>query len=108
LERFCLGPEVRDLYWQYLWGFSIERFDFIGVTEFYEEDIEYFARHYLETPVQAIRLNVGDNGDKEKGGYKIDVSFRKEIESFHARDMDLYQRVLERRLVSQLKCDKMS
>jgi hypothetical protein len=98
IERFCLGPEIRDLYCQYLWGFPIERFDFIGVTEFYEGDLEYFARHYLQTPIEAIRLNVGVKG---KDGYKIDVSLRRKIESFHARDMDLYQRVLERRLTQR-------
>lgn len=94
IERFCLGPEVRDLYWQFLWGFPIEYFDFIGVTEFYEDDLEFFARQYLQTPIEPIMLNVGDKGE---GGYRIDVSLRKKIESFHARDMDLYQRVLEKR-----------
>jgi len=95
IERFCLGPEVRDLYAQFLWGFPIEYFDFIGITEFYEDDHEYFARHYIQTPVTPKRLNVGDRGD---GGYRIDASFRKEIELFHARDMDLYQTALEKRL----------
>lgn len=95
IERFCLGPEVRDLYWQFLWGFPIEHFDFIGFTEFYANDLEYFTRYYLQTPIEPIRLNVGDKGE---GGYQIDVSLRKQIESFHARDMDLYQRALEKRL----------
>ena len=30
LERFCLGPELQNLYGQFLWGFPLERFDFIG------------------------------------------------------------------------------
>jgi hypothetical protein len=94
IERFCFGPEVRDLYWQFLWGFPIEYIDFIGVTEFYGDDLEYFARHYLQTPIELKRLNAGD---KREGSYQIDVSLRKRIESFHARDMDLYQRALEKR-----------
>jgi hypothetical protein len=32
LERFCLGPELRNLYDQFLWGFPIDYFDFIGIT----------------------------------------------------------------------------
>lgn len=98
IERFCLGPEVRDLYWQFLWGFPIEYFHFIGVTEFYEDDLEYFARHYLQAPVEPKRLNVGD---KKEGSYLIDVSLRKKIESFHARDMDFYQKALEKRLTQR-------
>jgi hypothetical protein len=95
IERFCLGPEVRDLYRQFLWGFPIEHFDFIGVTEFYEEDLEYFARHFLQTAIEPKRLNMGDRG---KGGYEIDALLRRKIESFHAGDMGLYQWALEKRL----------
>ena len=36
LERFCLGPEVRNIYSQFLYGFLLEYFSFIGTTEFYE------------------------------------------------------------------------
>ena len=95
IERFCLGPEVRNLYCQFLWGFPIEYFDFIGVTEFYDDDLEYFAQHYLQRLVEPKVRNVGDN---RESGYQIDVSLRKKIESFHAKDMDLYQRALEQRL----------
>jgi len=95
IERFCLGPEVRDLYRQFLWGFPFEYFDFIGITEFYDEDLEYFARHYLQTSLEPQRLNVGDQG---KNDYQIDESFRKKIELFHVRDMTLYKRALEKRL----------
>jgi hypothetical protein len=98
LERFCLGPEVRDLYRQYLWGFPIEYFNFIGITEFYEQDFEYFARHYLRAHIEPKMLNVND---KVESGYQIDVSLRKKIEAYHAKDMDLYQRALEERLKRQ-------
>ncbi|NVO04070.1 MAG: hypothetical protein HXX09_15345 [Bacteroidetes bacterium] len=94
LKRFCLGPEVRNIYTQYLWGFPLEYFDFIGITEFYEEDLQYFGKHFLNTSLEVQKLNVGNEGN---GGYKIDPSFRKEIETFHAKDMELYQRALEMR-----------
>jgi hypothetical protein len=94
IERFCLGPEVRNLYWQFLWGFPIEYFDFIGITEFYENDFAYFTQHYLGDRIEPKRLNVGGNG---RGAYQIDRSFRNDIEKFHDRDIELYQRALERR-----------
>lgn len=78
-----------------LWGFTFENFDFVGITEFYEDDLEYFARHYLKAAVKPTRLNAGEKGEN---GYPIDSSFRKEIELFHARDMELYQRALGNRL----------
>lgn len=98
LERFCLGPELRNIYGEMLWGFPLEYFDFIGITEFYEDDFNYFARHYLDSHMNAQMLNVGDN----KGHpYQIDSHLRKEIEAFHGRDMHLYQRALETR---QARC----
>lgn len=92
VERFCLGPELRNLYWQFLWGFPIDYFDFIGITEFYEDDLAYFGRRYLGGDVKARHLNAGENN-----AYQIDRSFRIEIEAFHNRDMDLYKNALEKR-----------
>jgi hypothetical protein len=93
IERFCLGSEVRNLYWQFLWGFPIHYFDFIGITEFYEDDLAYFSQHYLGAYMQAKRLNI-----RNHSAYEIDRSFRNEIEAFHDRDMELYRNALEKRL----------
>lgn len=94
LERFCLAPEVRNLYSQFLWGFPLEYFAFIGITEFFHEDFAGFARRFMESGMEPERLNIGNPaGD----GYKIPDSLRGDIERFHAKDMDLYHRALEKR-----------
>jgi hypothetical protein len=93
IERFCLGPEVRNLYWQFLWGFPMHYFDFIGITECYEDDLAYFSKHYLGTSVRAKKLNV-----RNQSAYEINRSLRREIEAFHDRDMELYRNALEKRL----------
>jgi hypothetical protein len=95
LEQFCLSPELKDLYGKFLWGFSIENFDFIGITEFYHDDFRYFSKRYLGVDLEIKRLNLGD---REGSEYRIDKSFRKQVEVFHERDMDLYRRSLEMRL----------
>jgi hypothetical protein len=94
IERFCLGPEVRNLYRQFLWGFPLQYFNFIGVTEFYEDDLEYFAQNYLNVSVEPKKINVGDKGN---AGYQIGSPLRSQIEAFHAADMELYQKALEKR-----------
>jgi hypothetical protein len=91
LERFCLGPENRDFYTQYLWGFPLEYFSFIGITEFFEEDHQYFCQRYLGTTSEIKRLNVGPQGGN---AYEIEPPLREEIEQYHAKDMDLYRRAL--------------
>ena len=95
LEQFCLSPELKDLYGKFLWGFSIETFDFIGITEFYDDDFRYFSKRYLGLDLDVKTLN---RGDREGSEYRIDTSFRKQVELFHERDMDLYRRALEMRL----------
>ena len=44
LEQFCLSEQFRNIYTQYLWGFPLENFDFIGITEHYADDLRAFSR----------------------------------------------------------------
>lgn len=94
LEQFCLSPRFRNLYGQYLWAFPVEYFDFIGVTEHYEEDLAYFAENYLAGVLRVEKLNTANT---ETTVYSIDSSLRKRIESYHEQDMALYLRALELR-----------
>ena len=100
LERFCLGPEVKNLYSQFLYGFPLEYFSFIGITEFYDDDFAYFVSHYLGVDMEPEMRNVGKKG-KGIDGYQISETMRNDIESYHSEDMDLYQRVLEMRLTKR-------
>jgi len=92
LERFCLGPEFRNLYSQYMWGFPLEMFDFIGIVEFYEDDLAYLADNYLEASLDICRLNVSDKKDE------IPPELREAIERYHDKDVQLYRRALQMRL----------
>lgn len=94
VERFCLAPELQNLYGQFFWGFPLEYFEFIGITEFYDEDLTYFSRKYLNTCLEAHTENVGT---REGGKYPIEESFRVAIEQFHAYDVGLYKKALELR-----------
>lgn len=91
IERFCLSPELKNLFGQFLWGFPLEYFDFIGITEFYDEDLAYFSEQYLHTDLEPQRENVGK---KEGGTYQIEAGFRAQLEQFHAYDLELYKTAL--------------
>gem|GEM_PF-378007 len=95
LERFCLGPEVRNFYSQFLWGFPVERFDFIGITEHYEEDFDFFFRKYFKTAMPMARENV--NEERREGSYFPDGDLRRKIEAYHEKDMRVYRLALQRR-----------
>ncbi|MHC4336946.1 MAG: hypothetical protein ACYSTG_03215, partial [Planctomycetota bacterium] len=87
LEQFCLSPRFRNLYGQYLWAFPLEYFDFIGVTEYYEEDLTYFGKEHLSGALKSEKLNTANS---ETTTYSIDSALRKRIESYHEQDMALY------------------
>ncbi|MGE3803217.1 MAG: sulfotransferase family 2 domain-containing protein, partial [Gemmataceae bacterium] len=40
LDKFLLHPHYRDRYARFLWRFPLERFDFVGITEHYQDDLE--------------------------------------------------------------------
>ena len=94
VERFCLGEEMRNMYDQFLWAFPVGYFDFIGVTEFYDEDLAAFACRYLGGPVAPQRLNSGTTPGLE---YELDAVLRRRVEDFHARDMTHYEYALRAR-----------
>lgn len=94
-ERFCLGPELQNIYSKFFWGFPLDSFDFIGITEFYESDVVQFSREFLGVQLDAERTNV--NPRENDGVYVDDQEFRERVEKHHSEDMMLYRRALEMR-----------
>lgn len=92
LEDFCLSDKYRNIYTQYLWGFPLENFDFIGITEYFDDDFIWFTKNWFSIEVKPERLNTT--------GIPIDVDpdLKIAFESFHKKDMNLYNRALEMRL----------
>jgi hypothetical protein len=95
LERFCLDANLRNLCTQYMWGFPPERFDFVGVVEHYESDLNYFAKAFLNTTLPVFYEN--SQSHRSEVTYALDPGFRTAIEQFHDRDMRFYQQALEAR-----------
>ncbi|MBL1218971.1 MAG: hypothetical protein D8M59_15940 [Planctomycetes bacterium] len=93
LERFCLGPEMRNLYCQFLWGFPLDYFSFVGVTEYYNEEVRIFGRQFLDDEVDAQRLNTADTEPRHRE--PIEQGLRDRIAEEHGADMALYLRALD-------------
>ena len=97
LEQFCLAPELRDIYSEFLWGFPLDRLDFIGITEFFPEDLRYFSREILRNKVRPHTLNRGPGEADAALQRQIAQLDRAAVEAWHARDVALYRRALARR-----------
>lgn len=103
LEKFCLSADMRNIYSQFLWGFPLERFDFIGITENYETELRDFSRTYLDHELQ-VRV-VNRRKSPRSNGAELTGRLRKKIEKWHAADMDLYKRALEARAMRESDSD---
>lgn len=94
LEQFCLSEQFRNLYTQYLWGFPLENFTFVGITEHYSEDLDYFAEHVLKQPLNKHRVNVTAGSSARQ---RLSPDTQRSVERFHAADIQLYERALQMR-----------
>ena len=97
LQRFCLAPELRNVYTEFLWGFPAKRLDFVGITEFFAEDLRYFSREILGNNLQPQTLNQRSQAAVPAVEATFSHAERAEIEEFHAADLSLYRSVLARR-----------
>lgn len=99
LQRFCLAPELRNVYSEFLWGFPLERLDFIGITEFFADDLRYFSQQVLGNRMQAHTLNRRAQADTAALQAPLSAAARANIEAWHAADMALYRQALQLREV---------
>lgn len=98
LEEFCLHPRFKNLYSQYFFGFPLERFDFIGITEFYDEDFLFFSKKYLgsSSEMSPYQCNTRKQ-EKRVSKESIASEILEKIEAYHAEDIALYKRALNMR-----------
>ena len=50
------------MYAQFLWQFPLSKFDFIGITEHYDDDFAFFSDRYLDGAPQAPSVNLDPHG----------------------------------------------
>lgn len=96
LERFCLGAEFKNIYSQFLWGFPIRRFDFIGITEYYEEELKFFSQQFLKSDLEQLNRNVNPSNSRKT--YIEDEHLRRKIEKYHSKDMEFYKQAMTIRM----------
>ena len=90
-ERFALGPELRNLYAFFLWRFPLTRFDFVGITEFYNQDLQCFAEKFGI----ALSENLAPLNVRPDAVPVVDLSLRHAIEQWHTKDVKLYRQALQ-------------
>lgn len=96
LEQFCLSEAFRNVYSQYLRGFPLERFAFIGISEFYRDDLHAFSERFLAGELQYRQENMAE---RPAVGERMTAEAQARIRTFHAEDARLYEYALALRKV---------
>ena len=95
-EQFCFSDELRNIYANFLWEFGVDKFNFIGITEHFKEDITYFANEYLNVNLTEIpQANVNPKGMTDYFDENEDL--RLELMKWHAEDYQIYEYALQKR-----------
>ena len=94
-KKFAFSEKMKNFYSQFLWNFPIENFDFIGVFEFYQSDMEYFHKTYFNKT--SINIPVVNTNKKNKGSYLNEIDYISELKKQHAEDYKLYDYAIKLR-----------
>lgn len=94
-KKFAFSDEMKNFYSQFLWKFPIENFDFIGVFEYYTEDMEYFHQKYFNK--NNINIPLINTNKKNKGSYLDGINYIKDLKKQHAEDYKLYNYAIKLR-----------
>lgn len=95
LETFCNISHYQNLYAKYLWGFNLNRFNFIGITEKYSESLDLFCKLMgLNTPNEVPSTH--KNTEKDLGAnYAIDEDIKQKIRQSNRLDCALYEKCVK-------------
>jgi len=89
LEHFCFSDEMRNFYAQFLWSFPLGLFDFVGITEQIDEDLQIFGRIFLKKEnLETARANIAPLVHPI---WSPSQEFRSRFEEFHAEDYRMYR-----------------
>ena len=90
--------DLKNINGKFLWNFPIEKFDFIGITEHFDDDVTFFITNYLQGSNNIVIMKKNTNPNNN-GFYseKISKELLSSIKSFHSRDYEIYNYAIAKR-----------
>ncbi|MCF8405739.1 MAG: sulfotransferase family protein [Bacteroidales bacterium] len=92
LETYCLHPMNKNPYEKIFRDFGIENFGFVGITENFLNDLNFFSEKYLNKSLSIYNENKRPIDQK----LTVEDNFRKKIEEFHSIDVEIYRQALSK------------
>lgn len=95
LDGFLALPNYRNTLAEYLWGFPLQRLDFIGALEHFEVDLQRFSARLPGQPRLPVRRD--NAADAALAPRRDDAAARARVAAANARDVQLYARLMAMR-----------
>ena len=89
LEHFCFSDEMRNFYAQFLWSFPLGLFDFVGITEHFDEDLQIFGRTFFNKG--NLKTEKVNSAPPNSPRWSPSDKFRRRFEEYHAEDYQIYR-----------------
>ena len=94
LEEYSEIEHFQNLYATYLWGMNLQQFDFIGITENYQNSLTIFEKIYaIHFPSSLENLNT--NPLKKSASYTIDTDLYNHIAELNKKDVIIYDNAVK-------------
>ena len=95
--EFAQIPEMRNFLTQYIQGMRLQEFDFVGIQEFYQEDLQNLQKIMGWQNIQPIIKNNNCYPQYEKSLQEIlsNTSLINQIAKLNQEDLQLYQNALK-------------
>ncbi len=96
LEDFCKIEHFHNIYAKYLWGMPLKKFNFIGITENYEQNLKLFEKCCnIDLKSSLIIENVNPEKNSLEERYNISKKLHKQICEFNYKDIEIYKKAIE-------------
>ena len=95
LKDFCFSEDIRNIYSKFLYKFPIENFNFIGITEYYNDDVKYFFEYFLN--IEGFEVPISNANPGKHARYFKDTTLINDLKEFHSTDYELYNYALNKR-----------
>jgi len=93
LDKFCRLKCYHNFYTKYLWMFDVKRFNFVGITEDFDNSINLF-KHMFNIDDSILITNTNTNPDKMASKYDIDSELKDYIRKVNNKDYLIYHNAI--------------
>ena len=94
LAEFCEIEKFHNTYASYLWNFGLDRLDFVGIVEDYDDSLAVFCRRFdISAPQQLHPRNRNPEGGSSQG-YEVSAELAALIRQKNSEDVEIYDQAV--------------